>query len=125
MLNCPLKRGSLQLKGNYCPTYPVSGIIGMSGRAVGTIVLSVSESVALKATSTMLMAGSAKGQLEEYKLSISLPGVVIGKNHVVRFPSSVTPIFVPFECEWGSLALEVGLKTADVEEAALAAANRA
>jgi len=93
------------------------------------VVLSLSEAVALKATSRMLMsettridadvvdavgeltnvvAGAAKAQLEQFELMVSLPNVVTGCGHSIRFPSNVTPIWVPFETEWGPLALEVG-----------------
>jgi chemotaxis protein CheX len=58
---------------------------------------------------TNMVAGAAKAQLTEYKLSISLPGVIKGAGHEVCFPSDVTPICVPFTCEWGELKIEVGL----------------
>jgi len=92
--------------------------------------LSLSKEVAIKAASAMLMmeatelnsdvvdavgeltnmvAGAAKAKLEELNLSISLPNVIIGLGHEIHFPSNVTPISVPFTCEWGALAIEVGL----------------
>jgi chemotaxis protein CheX len=113
--------------------HEISGIIGLSGKAVGMVVLSLSEPLALKAASTMLMtetkeinddvvdavgelanmvAGAAKAELEEYELSVSLPSVVTGKNHEIRFPSNVTPICIPYETPWGPLMLEVGLVAA-------------
>lgn len=130
MLSCPLTRGQLYLKTNDTKLHEVSGIIGLSGQAQGTVVLSLEQSVALQATATLLMcetseinsdvvdavgeltnmvAGSAKAQLTEYKLSISLPGVIKGQGHEVCFPSDVTPICVPFTCPWGNLKIEVGL----------------
>ena len=130
MLNCEVRRGTPCLKTDLCPHYDISGVIGLSGQAIGTVVLSLSEAVALKAASTMLMcelteidadvvdavgelanvvAGSAKAELEEYHMSTSLPSVITGRNHNVRFPSNVTPICVPFQTDWGPLALEVGL----------------
>ncbi len=130
MLACPVHRGQLALKSADTPHYEVSGVIGLSGNAVGTVVLSLSREVALKATSVMLMteaddlngdvvdavgeltnmvAGAAKAKLEEFNLSISLPNVVLGKGHEVHFPSNVTPICVPYTCAWGDLAIEVGL----------------
>jgi chemotaxis protein CheX len=129
MLNCTVKRGQPVLKDNFTPRYDISGIIGLSGKAVGTVVLSLSEEVALRAASHMLMsentefnsevidavgeltnmvAGAAKSELEEYQLSVSLPNVITGRDHEVRFPSDVTPICVPFTTEWGDLALEIG-----------------
>ena len=93
-------------------------------------MISLSKEVALKAASTMLMAemtevnadvvdavgelanmvaGAAKAEIEEYQLSISLPSVITGDRHEVRFPSNVCPISVQFSSDWGPLALEVGL----------------
>lgn len=129
MLGCELKRGQLSLKDENSPKYEISGIVGLSGKAVGTVVMGLSKSVALKATSTMLMcetktidddvvdavgeltnmvAGAAKAELEKYELMVSLPNVITGRDHDVRFPSDVTPICVQFTSEWGDLALEVG-----------------
>lgn len=130
MLSCDVERGTACLKDESCPRYLVSGVIGLSGRAVGTVVLSLSEEVALQAASTMLMAeatsvdedvldavgeltnmvaGAAKAELEEYDLQVSLPNVITGHDHDVHFPSNVTPICVPFDSPWGNLSLEVGL----------------
>lgn len=129
MLGCELRRGQLELLRRDSPQHEVSGVIGLSGRAVGTVVLSFSKPVALKAASTMLMsdmedlnddvldavgeltnmvAGGAKAKLEQYRLQLSLPSVVTGKGHAVHFPSEVTPIGIPFETDWGMLTLEVG-----------------
>jgi len=137
MLNCEIRRERLSLKDATSPQHEISGIIGMSGNAVGTVVLSFSEELALKAAGTMLMtdftavtadvvdavgeltnmvAGAAKAQLEELHLSISLPNVVTGKGHEVRFPSNARPISVAFATEWGPFSLEVGLES--VAEAA-------
>jgi len=130
MFQCEVKRGTIHLKERSYPHHPISGVIGLSGRAIGTVVLSMSEQVALKAASMMLMAdcqevnadvldavgeltnmvaGRAKAQLEELQLSVSLPNIVTGQDHEVRFPSNVVPICVPFETPWGPLTLEVGL----------------
>lgn len=130
MLGCEVERGAISLKRDMAPAYHVSGVIGLSGRALGTVVLSLSEEVAMKAASEMLMAemttinadvidaigeltnmvaGAAKAELEAYELMVSLPNVITGRDHEVRFPSNVTPICVPFSTRWGSLVLEVGL----------------
>ncbi len=130
MLGCEVRRGQPYPKVNDCSEHPISGVIGLSGRAVGTVVLSLSEMLAIRGASTMLgcelsqidadvcdaigeltnmVAGAAKAELEEYQLSVSLPNVVTGKDHNVRFPSTVTPLCVPFETAWGPLLLEVGL----------------
>ncbi|MBN2022381.1 MAG: chemotaxis protein CheX [Pirellulales bacterium] len=131
MLNCEARRGKIQLKDGTEPKHEVSGVIGLSGKAVGTVVLSLSTPVALKAASTMLLveatkvdddvldavgeltnmvSGAAKAELEEFELMVSLPNVVTGKGHEVHFPSNVTPICVLFDTDWGELTLEVGLE---------------
>jgi chemotaxis protein CheX len=130
MLDCDARRVDMRLKQDNRAKYSVSGVVGLSGRAVGTVVLSFSEEVALKAASTLLMteateidadvldavgeltnmvAGSAKAQLEELQLMASLPNVITGRDHEVHFPSNVSPICISFETDWGMLSLEVGM----------------
>jgi chemotaxis protein CheX len=130
MLECEVKRGQLMIKENTAPKFEISGIIGLSGKAVGTVVLSFSKEVAIQAASHMLMcenteinddvldavgeltnmvAGGAKTELSEYELMVSLPNVITGGDHEVRFPSDVSPICVPFATKWGLVSLEVGL----------------
>ncbi len=132
MLGCEVERGDLQMRSEQVTPYPISGVIGLSGKAVGTVVINLSEEVAVKAASAMLMmeineinddvvdavgelanmvAGAAKTELEEYELSVSLPNVITGRNHDIHFPSNSTPITVPFDSPWGPLRLEVGLET--------------
>ena len=130
MLGWEVRRGKPVIKQTRTAEHSVSGVIGLSGKAVGTVVLSFSTPVALKAASALLMeelseintevldavgeltnmvAGAAKAQLEEYQLSVSLPNVVTGHNHIVHFPSTVTPIAIPFETDYGPFTLEVAL----------------
>jgi chemotaxis protein CheX len=136
MLGCEVRRGVLEFKATAAPLHDYSGVIGLSGKAVGTVVVSLSANVALQATSAMLLtpaeevlerdiidavgelanmvAGAAKAKLEEFEMSVSLPSVITGKAHTVRFPSNVTPVCVPFETGWGPLTLEVGMAIANV-----------
>ena len=129
MVNLKLTRSAPTLKNDRNTLYPVSGIIGFSGKIVGTVILTMSEPVALKAASVMLMdelktvdddvldaigeltnmiAGNAKAQLEEYNLSLSLPNAIFGAGTEVRFPEKSQPITIPFNSEFGPLAVEVG-----------------
>jgi len=130
MVGCKVRREDVSLKEDKNPKHEVSGVIGLSGNAKGTVVLSISKAVALKAASAMLMeemtelngevvdavgeltnmvAGRAKAELEEYSLSVSLPNVVTGRDYEIRFPSNATPLCVLFASDWGPLSLEVGL----------------
>jgi len=130
MLACEARRGELTLKTSHRAEHFVSGVIGLSGLAVGTVVVSLSKEVALKVASTMLdaeaseinddvldavgelanvVAGAAKSQLEEYHMTVSLPSVITGEGHEIHFPSNVRPICIHFHTDWGPLTLEVGL----------------
>jgi len=112
MLNCEARRGEMRLNATGQMPYPISGVIGLSGKAVGTVVINLSEEVALQAASAMLMmeitqldddvldavgelanmvAGAAKAELKEYDLSVSLPTVVTGSDHDIRFAHSRSP----------------------------------
>lgn len=129
MLGVTVIRSGLELMSNNVALHPVSGIIGVSGKGVGTIVLSLSNEVALKAASTMLMteiaevdddvldavgeltnmiSGGAKAQLSKFSLSMSLPNVICGDNCRLHFPSNAHPIAIPFKCNWGLLGIQVG-----------------
>ena len=129
MVGCKVVREPPQIKKGKSALYPVSGIIGLSGVIVGTVVLTMSEALALRCASAMLMedykefgpdvfdaigeltnviAGNAKAQLEEYKLSLSLPNVIYGKDAELRFPERCQPISIPFQTDHGPMAVEVG-----------------
>lgn len=132
MLECEVQRGVPFLRSNDMPppNRDICGVIGLSGKMVGTCIVGLSKSVALKAASHLLMAecdkidtdvtdavgeianvvaGGAKAQLEEHELRISLPSVIVGENYQIRFPSTSPPICIPFQCEWGEILMEVGL----------------
>jgi chemotaxis protein CheX len=132
MMDLEVKAGAPRIKTEPFPTYDVSGIIGLSGEAQGTIALSFPKIMALKLVSQMLgaeikvvgdeltdgigelaniVAGNAKQGFTNCKLSISLPNVVIGKNHMLRAPSGLPSIVVPFTSKMGTFAMEVSLKT--------------
>jgi chemotaxis protein CheX len=130
MLGVALTRDEPFLKENTQPNHEVSGIIGLSGKAKGMVVLSMSREVALSAAGIMLgerpkeinadvsdavgeltnmIAGAAKAQLEYLKMDVSLPTVITGKTHCIEFPKKAMPICIPFDCKWGSVAVEVGI----------------
>jgi chemotaxis protein CheX len=135
MLGCDARRGNLSLADPVKRQFPISGVIGLSGNAAGMVVINLSEEVAMQSAAAMLMmdvtevdddvldavgelanmvAGAAKAKLEEFNLSVSLPNIVTGENHEIRFPSSHQPICVPFETDFGPLRLEVGFEPAAV-----------
>ena len=142
MLAAEAHRGDLTLGDPKTRHFPISGLIGLSGKASGMVVINLSTEVALKAASAMLMeekvevdeevvdavgelanviAGQAKTELQQYELSVSLPNVIIGEDHEIRFPSATPPLVVPFKTDFGPLRLEVGFEAS--QAATPAAAN--
>lgn len=130
MVHCDLTRGEPYAKGDFQPVHEVSGIIGLSGKAKGTVVLSLDREAAMRATEAMLgerplfinadvtdavgeltnmIAGNAKAYLEQYALSVSLPTVITGRGHCIEFPKNTPAICIPFDCEWGTVTVQVGL----------------
>jgi chemotaxis protein CheX len=135
MLRCKITRGELSAGHGFQPAHDVSGVIGLTGKATGTVVVSLDRNVAISAAEAMLdarpdavnrdvidavgevtnmIAGRAKSQLEHLSMKLALPTVITGKDHVIRFGSAAQTICIPYHCPWGELTLEVGLEeTAD------------
>jgi chemotaxis protein CheX len=132
MMKIDVVPGKPFLKKSGEPTHDVSGIIGLSGNAQGAISLSFPKITALKSVSAMLgseikimgpeitdgigeivniIAGYAKQGLTKYNLTISLPNVIVGKDHSVSTPSGTPSIVVPFASSIGEFSMEVSLKT--------------
>ena len=59
MLSCEARRGALAVKQDSRAAHEVSGVIGLSGKAVGTVVVSFSSEVAIKAASTFSSSNMA------------------------------------------------------------------
>jgi chemotaxis protein CheX len=130
MLGCHVNRTGLRVSETFTPEYDLTGLIGLSGKVAGDIVISFEKALAFKATEaligdtydtitedvidtvgelTNMIAGSAKASMAELELKLALPTVIVGKNHSIRFPSKVKPISLAFESEWGNFNIEVGL----------------
>lgn len=120
------------LKHSPFPEYAISGVIGLSGEAQGSISFGFSMNVAVKVVSDMLkapinetdpdlpdaigeianiIAGNAKKGLTKFNLSISLPNVIIGAGHTLGGEGGAPTILVPFSSSSGDFMMEVSLKT--------------
>lgn len=129
MLGCAITRDGLSLGGAGRPACDLSGVIGLSGRITGSVVLSVSRELALGVVDRLLgirfdeitsvvtdaigeltniISGGAKAELAHYELSLGLPTVIVGDNHSIKFPANVTPLIISFTSELGPLSLEIG-----------------
>lgn len=117
----------------------ISGVIGLSGDVVGSVVLSFPKLVALKVVSAMMgmeikiiddtvtdaigeitniVAGRAKEGMKGQNVSISIPNVVVGNDHAVHRPSALPCVMIPFTTEWGDFSVDVSLKEASANGAA-------
>ena len=112
--------------------WEISAFIGIAGEAKGAVVLSFTNPLAKYLTEVLIgmktidiyndindtigevvniIAGNAKKGLENYRLSISLPSIIRGRNHQVIWPKGNIPIIgIPFKTGHGHFGLAVGLE---------------
>lgn len=130
MCHTTVRVGKPQLKSGDDPSADVSGVIGFSGDAAGSVVLHFSFEMAAKAAGAFagmpidpshsdfadaigelanMVAGGAKAQFDGLNISISLPNVIVGRNHLVSASKNAPRLLVPVETGLGSFYLEVGM----------------
>ena len=114
--------------------WDISAIIGLTGEARGAVVISMKQDLAIKITSILtgmeydkldddvvdavgelinIIAGNVKQELEEaFRLVISLPTIVRGKEHSINWPDSQTRVIcIPFTLsKTDSFTLSVALE---------------
>jgi chemotaxis protein CheX len=111
----------------------VSGIIGLAGETVGAVVLSFSRETAMAVVSALsgrqygaltnevldgvgemvnIIAGNAKKDLLDFRISISLPGVIVGAGSRIHWPEGIPVITIPFETDVGNVSVNVSLREA-------------
>lgn len=126
-------KGNLYIKKDDEPSFDVSGVIGLAGQAVGSVVISLPEELALEVVSKFLgetktnidddvvdgvgelvnmIAGSTKKVFSEkgLRFKISIPNVIVGKGHRIKRPSSVPCLGVFFKAGNSTFVVEVALK---------------
>ena len=112
----------------------VSGIIGLAGETVGAVVLSFDRTTTISIVSRFagtayravgrevldgvgelvnIIAGNAKQDLLDYRLSISLPGVITGRQYQIKWPDNVPVVTIPFKSPVGEFWVSVSLR--DIE----------
>ena len=132
MLAMPVTFGKPHVKTQAENSHDVSGIIGLSGDIVGTVIVSFPKLSALKIASAFagvtltemdenfsdaigelanMIAGNAKKDLEDYNVNISTPSVIIGTGHQVRATRVLPRLVIPCSTPAGSFVVEVGMKT--------------
>ncbi len=130
-----------ELKTGDSPSADVSSVIGFSGDAAGSVVVHFSFDSASKIASRFsgidispdhadfadalgelanMVAGGAKAQFEGLDISISLPNVIIGKNHSVSTSKNAPRILFRCSTEVGEFFVEVGMKVGKTSSAQVA-----
>jgi chemotaxis protein CheX len=131
MMQLPVTIGEPRIKDTAATTYDVSGIIGMSGDVVGSVVLSFPKITAQRLVTLFtgtemtaehadfpdaigelanMVSGNAKGQFAgKKKVTISCPSVVIGQNHSVARPKDLPCIVFPCSTDCGEFVVEVAI----------------
>ncbi len=115
-----------------------SAVIGFSGDATGSVVLCFPMATAVRATSTFagvemtsehedfadalgelanMIAGQAKAKLAGLNISISLPSVIIGKQHAVLRSRQRPTVAIPCDSPLGRFKVEVTMVVKKKQEA--------
>jgi chemotaxis protein CheX len=123
--------GQPYINDNPQDLYEVSAIIGLAGQTQGAIVLSFSRETAIKMVSLFagveykaltaividgvgemvnILAGNAKRDLSDYRIDISLPGIITGNQYKINWPKDVPVVSIPFQTHIGNFMICVSLK---------------
>jgi chemotaxis protein CheX len=130
-LEVNIEPGKPHLKEDPYDLEEVSGIIGLAGETAGAVVMSFSRETAIAAVSRMekttyqalsravidgvgelvnIIAGNAKKDLVDFRIDISLPGVVTGNSYQIHWPEGIPVVAVPFTTDVGPLTVNVSLR---------------
>lgn len=138
MFQMPLECGTPRVKSEAAASYDVSAIIGFVGEVEGAVVLSFPEAIARRIVTLFvgsevaskedlsdavgelvnMIAGGAKAQFTNKKVSISCPSVVIGAGHIVHGKKDTITVVIPASCDCGEFAIEIAMKAASAPSAA-------
>jgi chemotaxis protein CheX len=131
MLSLEAKPSKAMLKANSNLDYDISGLIGLSGKVIGSVAMSFPEASAVAICNKFMsadykdlhtdildavgelvniVAGNAKKGLSEFNIEISLPSVIVGHNHHIVEPKGALSFIVPFTTSLGGFHMCVSLK---------------
>lgn len=126
------RSGKPYLKADNLAKGDISGIIGLTGSAAGSLALSFSEGAILKIVSNMLgedlksingdvkdavgeltnmVSGVARKNLEAqgFYIQAAIPTIVSGKNHSIAHVKGGPSLIIPFEIDEGVFVVDVCL----------------
>jgi len=138
------RKSNLGLKTGFQPSHDISAVIGLSGNAFGSVVLSfpreAAQKIVLKMTGkeelsddsladgigelAMMVADAANAHLgvNGVKTFMSIPRVVLGQAHYIYRPRKVPCVEIAFDTDLGMVTLEICLK--DSQEAPIPAQSQ-
>ncbi len=131
MVKLKVEPGRIRIKDTGAEAYDVTGVIGFTGGAKGSVSLSFTKATAHGVVASFLgeekvttnqitdavgelaniVAGSAKHDLSRYKLAISLPTVILGDRHTVAGHGDSVAVVIPFDSPAGKFDLAVSFKS--------------
>jgi len=132
MLQVKASAGRLQIKTTNTTDNELTGVMGLSGKLRGSIIMSftwagaeamVKRFLGMQADLNQaevcdgigeivnIVGGSAKVELNKMGLdmSVSIPNVIVGKGLTVMKNPAYPAFLIPFECEVGDFTVEVCL----------------
>ncbi len=113
-------------------THDVSGVIGLSGDIVGSVVVGFGKQSAMRIVTafagvgieygtpdfadaigelTNMIAGGAKSKFEGCSVNIGCPTVITSPDHNIRSPSDATSICIPCNTPGGPFVIEVAFRS--------------
>jgi chemotaxis protein CheX len=135
-IGCELTAGHPYFENKNVPQdWDISAIIGLTGEARGAVVISMKKELAVKITGMLtgsehkdldeevvdavgeivnIIAGNVKRDLEEaFRLVISLPSIVKGKGHTIKWSANLARIMcIPFTVFENCFCLSVAIESA-------------
>ncbi|MFI4897486.1 MAG: chemotaxis protein CheX [Phycisphaerales bacterium JB059] len=132
MLSSTVEFGQPEMQPRERKHHDISGIIGLSGEIVGSVVVGFPTETALGAVEAFvgmpvsldddnfadaigelanIIAGGAKAKMEGEEISISCPSVVIGTDYTVQRPRLATCVRIPCRSPFGMFDLVVCINT--------------
>jgi chemotaxis protein CheX len=133
-LGIPLKHKPPFVNNDTQNLNEVSAIIGLAGETIGAVVLSFDRNTAVRIISKLsgipyqalsnevidgvgelvnIIAGNAKKDLKDFRIDVSLPGVITGNRYKINWPKDIPVITIPFESSFGNFTVNVSLKDMD------------
>jgi len=118
----PVRNGKLEVKTGIFPVADCMGVIGLTGKVRGAMMIGMKEEVACKTVGMFLekeissidadvldgigeiiniIAGAAAAKLADFKIGLGLPTVLAGKDHQMFSDINSPWIIIPMKTEEG------------------------